>query len=162
MGMLVFFAIIAVMGVVFWFVLPDGPETVTEEDVAVELRAVQVREARLGDETLWNVTVLVEGVEPDGFPVPWDEVQVVLRSADQVVLHAMDVVHDLRDSKGALDAHGVVPAAWYSHEDGEDPVVSPEDSLVLSGLSREYEGGRLELLWRGHLVGVAVLPTTFD
>ncbi len=160
-GMLVFFALIAVAGVAFWIVLPEGPDTVTEEDVTVDLGALVVREARLGNVTLWNATVFVDGVEPGGYPVPWDEVEVVLRSTNLEILFRSDQVRDVETSDGALDLDGETPVAWFSHDDGVDPVVSPGDALVLSGLSREHEGAELELLWNGHTVGVALLPATF-
>jgi hypothetical protein len=161
-GMLVFFAVIAVAGVAFWFLLPDGPETVSEQDVTVELGAPEVGRAQLGNATYWNATLVVNGLVPHGYPLPWSEVAVVLRSANNDVLFTSSRVRDLDISGGALGTDGSMPAAWYINEGGGDPTVSKGDALVLTGLTLDHRGAELELLWKDHRVGVEVLPLDFE
>ena len=134
----------------------DHPEYLTAN---IETPDVQSRE--VGEELRWDVTLTIVWITPPGEIVPFEQVRVVIKSSEGVLLNeATPVERDVGvyddGSDGTIDVE-----FWYVDNDAGNTHLSAGDTIRITGMTTAYEGAQVELVEHGERFGSILLPTDF-
>ena len=103
----------------------------------------------------WVATIQVMDVIPTGDPITWDSLVVEALGPNDILLFN-DSVEGFEEGSNTTEL-----GRWYTEEGIGDGIVSPVDSLVITGLDRSFQGARIGLYRNGILSGFANFPQSF-
>ncbi len=149
---------VAVMG---WLAISGAVTSTVEQRLTVQLSSPSVTQRTISDQAYWDTVLNINMVTPRNEDVLWAEVFVVLHSHDGGILLPSTLVSpDIGvyddGSDGAVDVE-----VWFIEITTGDNRLSAGDAIKITGMTVEFEGGFVQILRSGRVIGDTLLPTNF-
>lgn len=132
-----------------------------DQMVTVNLATPKLDQRIIGEEVHWDAELDVNKITPRHSVVAYEDVRVYIKSADGTVL--LTSTRPLPDSPGDYDdgsSGSVKVQVWYQSII-DTGFMTETDTIILTGLTTEYEGAHVEMTLDGVRIASTVLPTDF-
>ena len=151
----------AVAWAVLWTIIDDIPEDELHPGTILNLAAPLVVRRDAGNETVWDVSITINRVTSDLGALSWAFVRITLMESSGTVLVADGT--PLPDDPGAYDngSDGDVDVELWYVDAASDGLIEEADGIKITGMDRDYAGGRVVIGYTGDRIGMSVLPTLF-
>ncbi len=144
-----------------WLFISGAVTSTEEQRLTVQLSSPSVTQRTISDQASWDTVLNINMVTPRDEDVLWAEVFVVLHSHDGGILLPSTLVSPdigVNDdgSDGAVDVE-----VWFIEITTGDNRLSAGDAIKITGMTAEFEGGFVQILRSGRIIGDSLLPTDF-
>jgi len=160
-GTILMVAITVVLAAVLWLMVSGMIQDPEDEKLTLQLSsptATRISERPVGTPiTCWDALININKLTPKDEKVQWTEVRISIKDASGSILDPASVV--LQDGSAAYDPTPVVEF-WYVDIQA-DGKVGAGDSIKITGMDTTYEGGMVQILKAGKIIGDTKLPTDF-
>lgn len=151
-GEVLMVAIVIVLAAVVWLVVSGMMMTPDDERLTVTLSKPNMQQRS----SVYDASVNIYDVAPDGEKVQWIEVRVLVNAYNGSSLNqSMTMVDDTNATY-----HDYVEF-WYVEQTPGDTKLNTGDGIKITGMSRTYEGATVTLVRGSYKIGEVKLPTHF-
>jgi hypothetical protein len=145
-----------------WLAISGAVTSTEEQRLTVQLASPSVTQRMISDQPYWDTVLNINKVTPRDEDVLWVETTIAIKSnTGSILLPNMQLSHDnwgVYDdgSDGAVDVE-----VWFIETTTGDNRLSAGDAIKITGMTTEFEGGLIQILRSGRMIGDILLPTDF-
>ena len=145
-----------------WLGIMSSTTETVHEEITLNIGIPSVVQRTISDEAYWDASLNINKLTPKDETVPWSDIRVVVKSALGSVLNAMtrpnaDDPFEYDDgSDGSVDVQ-----FWYDTTIPGNDFVMAGDTILITGMTDDYEGATIEIFYLGEQIGDTTLQTNF-
>ena len=158
--MIVVILVIFVPVVIAIFFFSSALVSTDDERLTVNLASPSVSQRMISGEPYWDAVLNINKVTPRDEDVPWLSISVVIKSNNGGLLLSNTPVS--LDIEGGYDgtSDGIVfVEVWFVAINPKR--LSAGDAIKITGMTQNFEGGLVQILQKGRIIGDTQLPTDF-
>ena len=129
--------------------------------ITVSLVSPTLDQRMISEEPYWTARMDVYKITPKDSDIPYEDVWVTVKGSDGSVLLYRTMLSKNNPDEYDDGSNGLVDVqVWYTSS-SESSSMTKGDSIILTGLTSEYEGAHVEIGIKGLRLASRVLPTNF-
>ncbi|NOQ54352.1 MAG: hypothetical protein GQ558_07095 [Thermoplasmata archaeon] len=145
-----------------WLAISGAVTSTEEQRLTVNLATPSVNQRMISDQHYWDTVLNINKVTPRDEDVVWADISVAIKSSTgNILLPSTQLSYDIMDfyddgSDGSVDVE-----VWFIDITTGDNRLSAGDAIKITGMTADFEGGFIQILRSGRIIGDSLLPTDF-
>ncbi len=145
-----------------WLFISGAVTSTEEQRLTVQLSSPSVTQRTISDQHFWDTVLNINMVTPRDEDVLWADISVAIKSSTgNILLPSTQLSYDIWEfyddgSDGSVDVE-----VWFIDITTGDNRLSAGDAIKITGMTAEFEGGFVQILRSGRIIGDSLLPTDF-
>ena len=158
LGLSVVLIIVISLALFAWFFTWYGSYP-PEERTSLTLAVSNVDRRTVDNATCWDAVIQIKRMSPDWVDVRWKDLRVTLQSETGSILETRIILAPDDPTAYDIGYQGTFNVEAWCRVDKEGAVkVRAWDHIVITGMSKDYEGATVQLKLEGEMVGGVALP----
>ena len=145
-----------------WLAISGAVTSTEEQRLTVNLATPSVTHRLISDQHHWDTVLNINKVTPRDEDVLWTDISVAIKSSDGGILLPNTPISP--DIGGVYDDGfdgSVDVEVWFIEITTGDNRLSTGDAIKITGMTADFEGGFIQILRSGRIIGDSFLPTDF-